>query len=148
MGITGRKPYTTRDVVAYGLPDPRLRPPDSLGELEKRAFLDLVCGNPAGQFRPGDLPLLCRFAELTVMAEQAAGELAAGGMLVDGKPSPWFAIHEKATRALGTLAMRLNIAPQVRVGAAPRTVASSLSYYDRILLEAPRNGEGDTTEPD
>ena len=48
------------------------------------------------------------------MAEQAAGELTAGGMVVDGKPSPWFTIHQQATKALALLAMRLRLSLQAR----------------------------------
>jgi hypothetical protein len=81
MAQTGRKPYDTTDVALYGTGSARLRPPASLGEPEKRAFLDLVTTVPAGQFRPSDLPLLCRWAELTVMAETAAGELAVSSMV-------------------------------------------------------------------
>jgi hypothetical protein len=49
-----------------------------------------------------DLPLICRWAEITVMAEQAAGELAAQGMVTaDGKVSPWFAIPLKVAGRVG-----------------------------------------------
>jgi hypothetical protein len=146
LAQTGRKPFATYDVVPFGLGNSRLKPPASLGKLEKRAFFDLIASVPAGQFRECDLPLLCRWAELTVMAEQAAGELAAQGMVTaDGKVSPWFGIHEKATRALGTLALRLHIAPQSRGHAAPKTLAGELSYYDRRRLED--GDDDDKVEP-
>jgi len=94
MAATGRRPYDSTDVNLYGTGSARLRPPASLGEPEKRAFLDLVTTTPAGQFQPSDLPLLIRWAELTVMCEQARGELAVQGMVVTddkGKASvsPW-----------------------------------------------------------
>jgi hypothetical protein len=134
MAGTGRKPFKTYDLQPFGFGE-RLKPPGSLGEPEKRAFLDLICRVPAGQFRESDLPLLCRWAEVTIMAEQAAGELAAQGMVVDGKVSPWFSIHQQATKALGMLALRLHLAPQSRAHAAPKTLPATLSYYDRWSLE-------------
>ena len=136
MAKTGRQPYTTRDVQPFGLPG-RLRPPRSLGELEKRAFIDLICAVPSTQFRPSDLPLLCRWAELNVMAEQAAGELQAHGMVgTDGKPSAWFTVYHQSVKALSLLAMRLHLAPQSRGHAAPKTQPGPVSYYDRLTIEA------------
>jgi phage terminase small subunit len=97
--------------------------------------LDLICRVPAGQFRESDLSLLCRWAELTVMAEQAAGELAAQGMVADGKISPWFTVHQQATRGLALLALRLRLSPQARADKAPKTLPSAVSYYERMTLE-------------
>jgi hypothetical protein len=136
MPATGRRPYDTTDMALYGTGSARLRPPASLGEPEKRAFLDLVTTVPAGQFRPSDLPLLCRWAELTVMCEQAQGELAVGGIIgPDGKPSPWFSIYQQSVKALSGLALRLKIGPQARAPKAPKKTAGPLSYYDRMTLE-------------
>ena len=98
MAGTGRKPFETTDVVPFGAGNERLRPPPSLGKPEKQAFLDLVTTTDPKQFRPSDLPLLCRWAELTVMAEQAAGELQAGGMVT--------ADHQEPHRARPTAAAR------------------------------------------
>lgn len=135
MAKTGRKPFETTDVVAFGLPNPRLRPPEGLGEPERRAFLDLICSCPAGQFQASDVGLLVRWCELSVMAEQAAGELTVGGMVTtDGKVSPWFAIYERATKALALLALRLRLGPQSRTRMAPKRTAAPTSYYDRAAL--------------
>jgi hypothetical protein len=139
MATTGRKPFETTDVVPFGPANQRLRPPDSLSEPQKAAFLDLVTACPATQFEPADVPLLCRWAEVTVMAEMAAAELQANGLLApDRKPSVWFRIHLEATKALSGLALRL------RAPRAPKTKAASISYYDRMTLEATR----DDSEPD
>jgi hypothetical protein len=136
MAKTGRQPYETTDVVPFGIGDSRLRPPATLGEPEKRAFLDLVTTTDPKQFRASDLPLLCRWAELTVMAEQAASELAAGSMVTaDGKVSPWFTIHQMATKSLSGLALRLRLGPQSRTPKAPKTKPAAVSYYDRITLD-------------
>jgi phage terminase small subunit len=148
MGGTGRKPFVTMDVTPFGLPDERLRPPDSLGPLERRVFLDLVAQCPASQFQKSDLSLLCRWAEWTVVAEQAAGEYRAGGLLTDdGRPSPWLAIHERATKNLIALALRLRLGPQSRADKAPKTLPSAeLSYYERMALED--DDDGDEGDPD
>src|SRR5262249_31386745 len=133
--MAGRKPFITTDVAPYGMGKERLRPPDTLGEPEKRAFVDLVLSVPASQFRKCDLPLLCRWSQLTVMAEQAAGERQAQGMVVDGKQSPWFAIHQSACRELRALAGRLKLGPSSRVSRAPKTLpAGNISYYERMRL--------------
>ena len=146
MTGTGRKPYEMTDVAPFGLPNQRLRPPPSLGEPERRAFLDLVCSVPAGQFRESDLPLLCRWAEATVQAEVAASELQASGMVTaEGRVSPWFAIHQQATKSLTILALRLRLGPQSRATRAPKTKAAAVSYYERMQLEATR---GDDSEPE
>src|SRR6516225_4878524 len=131
----GRPPHETTDITPFGAESGRLRPPDCLGELQRRAFVDLVTSCPAAQFRRCDLSLLCRWAELTVIAEQAAFELQQQGIVVEGKPSPWFAIHRDATRELRALSQRLQLGPRGRTPKAPKTVAGHVSYYERMLLE-------------
>jgi len=112
------------------LPNPRLRPPASLPDPERQAFVKLMASCPAGQFQASDMPLLCLWATVTVQLEQAAGELARGGMVVDAKPSPWFQIQQQAARTLALLALRLRLGPQSRTRMAPKKKPSSLSYYD------------------
>jgi hypothetical protein len=135
----GRRPYETTDVTPFGVENRRLRPPDCLGDLQKRAFVDLVTSCPTTQFRRCDLPLLCRWAELTIMAEQAAFEMQQGGMVVTGKEgprvSPWFTIHRDATRELRALSQRLQLGPRGRTPKAPKTVAGRVSYYEMMDLE-------------
>jgi phage terminase small subunit len=148
MAATGRRPYESTDVAPYGAGSGRLRPPATLGELERRAFVDLVTTVPAGQFTASDLPLLCRWAELTVICEQARGELAAQGMVVTddkGKASasPWFSIYAQAVKALSGLCLRLRLGPQSRSFKAPKKTAASLSYFQRMELEATRDDDGD-----
>jgi hypothetical protein len=74
------------------------------------------------------------------MAETAARELAAGGMVTaDGRISPWFAIHERATKSLVALALRLRLSPQARADKAPKTLPRPTSYYDLQQLEDGRD---------
>ena len=145
MAGTGRKPYTTMDIHPYGELDDRLKPPDSLGPAEKRVFWSLITQVPVTQFQPADLPLICRWCELTVVADRAAAEMATGNLVENGLPSPWIAIHEKATKQLIALSLRLRLSPQSRMDKAPKTqAAKDLSYYDRMMLE----GDDDDGDPD
>jgi hypothetical protein len=135
MAAIGRKPYETTEITPFGVGSWRLRPPDCLGELQRRAFLDLITSCPASQFRRCDLPLLCRWAELTTIAEQAAFEMQQGGMVIDGKVSPWVVIHRDTSRELRQLSQRLQIGPRGRSPKAPKTKPGAVSYYEQMQLE-------------
>jgi phage terminase small subunit len=94
---------------------PQLEPPPSLSPPERQLFIDLVAAVDRRHFRPSDLPLLCRYVEAAVLAEQAAKELREHGAVIDGRPSPWIVIQEKSVRALTSLSMRLKLSPQSRL---------------------------------
>jgi len=131
MAVKGRSPYATYDVHSFDTPNPRIRPPDSLSELEKRVFRALVSACPADQFRKSDIGLLARWSELSVMAQEAAFEMTTHGRVTpDGKVSPWFSIYTQATKQLNGLALRLRLGPQSRVAKAPKTLPQEPSYYD------------------
>ena len=131
MAVKGRSPYATYDVHSFDTPNPRIRPPDSLSELEKRVFRALVSACPADQFRKSDIGLLARWSELSVMAQEAAFEMTTHGRVTpDGKVSPWFSIYTQATKQLSGLALRLRLGPQSRVAKAPKTLPQEPSYYD------------------
>jgi phage terminase small subunit len=135
----GRKPFEVTDVVPYGGDSRRLQPPAGLGEAAKRVFLDVVVTTPRTQFQSSDTPLLCRYAEACVMAEEAAAKLAAeGAVTADGRVSPWFRIHQQACKTMAGLAMRLRLGPQSRSRMAPKSRAGPVSYYDRMTLEGTR----------
>ena len=144
MARMGRKPFITTDVVEFGADSRRLQPPDCLGELQKRAFVDLICSVPRGQFRASDLPLLARYAELVVMAETAAFHLGADGMVTpEGQVSPWFRVHRDVSRELRVLSQRLRLDPKARTKKAPKTLAESTSYYETMRLQ----GDFDDADP-
>jgi hypothetical protein len=103
----------------------RLEPPASLGDAERVTFVDLITACDPTHFTASDLPLLVRYVEAAVLAEQAARELRCGA-IVDGRPSPWITIQEKAVRAMVALSMRLRLSPQSRLD--PKTVARRQSY--------------------
>ena len=133
----------TFDAVRYGTSSRRLRCPSHLTPSQSAHFLDLVASAPSNQFTGSDLALLCRWSELCDLAEQASRAMASEGVIdADGKPSPWLAVHEKASRALTGLAMRLRACPQSRVFKAPKVLSDTLSYYERADLEQ----HGDDTQ--
>ena len=144
MVKTGRSPYVTTDVLPYGQGETRLRPPRGLGGAETAAFVDLITSTTTAHFTASDLPLLTRWAELTVLADRAAKALASGDLVIDGKPNPLIAIHASATKGLAILALRLRLGPQSRAGRAPKTLPAGVSYYERVgLLEGKLDDEAE-----
>ena len=114
MRQRGRKSAAELATIGVDGKPPRLLPPASLSEAERNIFIDLVTSCDANHFRPSDLPLLVRYAEACAVGDQAAHELRRGAV-VDGKPSPWIVIQEKAVRAMVALSMRLRLSPQSRL---------------------------------
>jgi len=145
MAGTGRKPYATVDITPFDVPVERLQPPPHLGPAATRVFRDLVARVPAGQFKPSDISLVCRWAEWTAVADRAAAEMATSDLVTaDGRPSPWIAIHERASKQLVALALRLRLGPQSRASKAPKTeVPGQQSYYERMAAEEDDGEAGD-----
>ena len=141
---TGRKPYVTHDIVPFDMPAERLVPPPHLGPAATRIFRDLIVRVPAGQFKPSDLSLVCRWAEWTAVADRAAAEMATSELVTaDGRPSPWIAIAERASKQLVALSLRLRLGPQSRASKAPKTEApGQQSYYERMAAEDNEDGDG------
>ena len=117
-------------VTGIGSRANRLRPPPTLSEPERTAFVEIVGSCDPKHFVRSDLPLLCRYAEASVLAELAAHELRQGAV-IGGRPSPWIAVQEKAVRAMVALSMRLRLSPQARQPNNPsRKAAGGISAYD------------------
>jgi hypothetical protein len=96
-----------------GRPNP-LRPrPDAPPEV-REIFMSLVASVPTEHFRPGDADLLEQHAQAIALARRAYAELDASGSVVNGKPSPWLVVLEKAHRSAVALSARLRLAPQMR----------------------------------
>jgi phage terminase small subunit len=112
-------------------------------------FLDLVSSTDPKQFRESDPPLMARYCELVVLAEQAAGELAADGVVIThnkgSRVSPWFNVHASTVKSLAMVATRLKLSPSARAPKAPKTTPAAVSYYERLSLEG---GSRDTTSED
>lgn len=136
MRQRGRK--STADLVGVNVDSspPRLNPPASLSEAEQSLFIELVAANAPEHFRPSDLPLLARYCEATVLAEQAARELRHGAV-VGGKVSPWLTVQEKAIRAAVALSMRLRLSPQSRIDA--KSLGRQVPYMGPKPWEIGRN---------
>jgi phage terminase small subunit len=131
-----RKSQASLSVVRIDAGQSRLRPPASLSEAERAAFIDIVSTTKANHFVASDMSLLCRYAEATVLAEQAARHLRDEGPVIAGRVSPWIVIQEKSVRALVSLSMRLRLAPQSRIDR--KVVGGSQqpgSYYEKMKLQ-------------
>jgi phage terminase small subunit len=115
MKKRGRKSAAELSTPAIGVLETRLKPPSSLSVAERKAFLGLVRACHEDHFVPSDLPLLCRYCEAIVLAETAALELRRDGAVVNGRPSPWITVQEKAVRAIVALSLRLRLSPQARI---------------------------------
>ena len=130
-----RKSTAALTVIAVDGRASRLKPPPTLSEPERRVFVDIVSACNPGHFHACDLPLLARYCEAAALGDLAAIELRRGAV-IDGKPSPWIVVQEKAVRAMVSLSMRLRLSPQSRLDA--KTVArrqTSPSYYERMSLD-------------
>jgi phage terminase small subunit len=117
MRQRGRKSADELAVLSINGKGPRLEPPSFLPKAERSVFLDLVNSADLDHFRASDLPLLCRYAEAVVLAEQAAKHLRRGVVSQEGKVSAWIVVQEKAVRAMVALSMRLRLSPQSRIDA-------------------------------
>jgi phage terminase small subunit len=112
----------------------RLSPPADMTESERTLFLRLVSGCTPEHFRSTDAPLLQEYVQQALLARQAAEEMrAAGGAVVDGKVSPWFAVQQRAVKTMCVLATRLRLSPQTRID--PKTVGKKVSPTSFYELE-------------
>jgi hypothetical protein len=134
MAKSGLDNPQTTEIIPFGV-DRRLRPPDSLPDDARRAFVDLVSSVPAAHFKPADLPLVCRWCELVALAERAAFELSQAVVTPDNKLSAWFTVHASTTKSLNALALRLRLGPQSRALKQSKKEPAMLSAYDRMRME-------------
>jgi phage terminase small subunit len=125
MRQRGRKSAAALSVIPIEVKPNQLQPPGSLSEAERKVFIDIVTACEPQHFRPADLPLLVRYVEACVLADQAAEQLR-DGAVIDGKPSPWITVQEKAVRAMVALSMRLRLSPQSRID--PKTLGRQQIY--------------------
>jgi hypothetical protein len=142
-----RRSAAALSVLSVDGTPPRLTPPPTLNEDAKRVFLDIVFSVNPNHFHPADGLLLARYAESAVMASDAATMLASEGTVIDGKPSPWLAVHVQMTKAMQGLSHRLRLSPQGRSPTNPKRPQAT-SYYERMRLadggvEVPRTGPWD-----
>jgi hypothetical protein len=120
---------------------PRLSPSSDLTEAERQIFTDIVLSVRPSHFMPCDRPLLAAYARAIALERLASGELARAGYVEEnGKPSPWLAILQQASKSMLALSIRLRLSPQGRRPAITvERRAKQVSYYDeQALLEAGR----------
>jgi len=92
-----------------------LQPPVALSRAEALLFREIIAACDPVHFTQSDLPLLSRYVEAITLAEQAAEHLRDEGPVIQGRPSPWLTVSEKAIRAVVALSMRLRLSPQSRL---------------------------------
>jgi len=129
-----RKSAAALTVVAVDGRASRLRPPPTLSEPERKVFGDIVSACNPGHFHACDLPLLARYCEAAALGDLAAVELRKGAV-IDGNPSPWIVVQEKAVRAMVALSMRLRLSPQARQPHNAGRRPPPASYYERMALD-------------
>ena len=115
-----RKSAASLSVIPLDSRRSRLRPPASLSEAARTVFLGIVTGAKSNHFQATDLPLLVRYCEAAVLAQEAAEHLRLEGpVVIAGRISPWMVIQEKSVRSLVALSMRLRLSPQSRAANNP-----------------------------
>jgi hypothetical protein len=113
------------------------RPRDDAPPAVRRIFLELVASVSADHFQPGDGALLEQYAQAILLARQAYDKLATDGPVIDGKPSPWLVVLEKAHRSAVALSGRLRLAPQARAdarSAARKAAGAKPSAYELMEM--------------
>jgi phage terminase small subunit len=88
--------------------------PSGLSEAERAVFLRLVNACDREHFTASDLPLLVAYCQAVSQHDRAAQAIRREGDVVNGRPSPWIVVQEKAVRAMTALSMRLRLSPQAR----------------------------------
>lgn len=115
----------------------RLRPPDELkpGSPEREVFLDTVTACSPDHFRPAEIHLLVTFCEAVVRKRVATGELAASGVVVDGKLSAWTTELKNAIRDITVTSRLLRLTPLARHSTPIKQPDAPPNIYDRMALE-------------
>ena len=70
-----RKTAAALSIISVTGEPTRLKPPSFLWALERTVFNQIVASCDARHFRNSDLPVLARYCELIVLAEEAAQQL-------------------------------------------------------------------------
>lgn len=99
-------------------------------------FKHTIASVDPGHFNPVDMPLLEAFSNSAALATEAAQRIDSEGAVIDGKPSPWLNVLEKAQKSLVALSARLRICPQSRYD---RLVAGSNSRRQPDPIDDPDN---------
>ena len=108
----------------------------------KELFNHILSRAPKGQFSATDDILLELYCLAVLEARNAYRHLDAEGRVLNGRPSPWIAVLEKAQKAIVSYSVRLRIGPQSRVDPrSSKLKGRPPSGYD--LLWRQRDDDGD-----
>lgn len=102
----------------------RVQPMNTLSPAALAVFRHIVSSVDPSHFSEVDLPLLESYANNAALATHAALQIDGEGAVIDGRPSPWLGVAEKAAKQLVALSARLRVCPQSRFD---RLVAGSNS---------------------
>ena len=92
----------------------RVQPPTTLSPAAQAVYEHVVSSVDPNHFSAVDQPLLENYAVAAALFADASRHLDAEGPVVDGKPSPWLSVQERASKQLVALSARLRICPQSR----------------------------------
>jgi phage terminase small subunit len=120
----------------------RVTPPDDLTGAARAMFVDLVLGCRPDHFQNSDIALLVVYSKALVLEKTASAGLQADGFIVDDKPSAWLPILQASTRVISTYSRMLRLNPSARSmsSPAPEAEPGRVSAYERMALEAERDG--------
>lgn len=145
MPKTGRSSFVAVDTVLFGEPG-RISPPASLGDEEKRVFVDLVLSLPRDHFAPSDVEMITAWCEAVVLRRRTYQLLLTVGETdADGKATGAFNAYQQATKSQASLARALRLSPQSRRQEPPKRAVKPISYFERMELEGVRD-DGDEDE--
>jgi hypothetical protein len=100
MAKTGKRSAADLAVVRPEGGFTRLRPPADLGEAERTIWTSIVTACAARHFEASDAPLLRRYVQNVVLAQQAAA-LEREGAVIAARRSPWLTVAATADKATG-----------------------------------------------
>jgi phage terminase small subunit len=116
----------------------RLPPPDDLDDAAAAVWRRIVASCAPKHFTAADVELMRCYCESAVLSQESYAQMRDHGPVVDGRPSPWLALQDKAVRALAMLAPKLRLGPSARTDAkvTARQQRSGLppSIYDTLGL--------------
>jgi phage terminase small subunit len=129
---------STGSVVALRAVDgssPRLAPPSSLNDAEKKIWAAVVAH--ADHLRQTDTPLLSRYVEVVSLSNHAAEQMRIDHL--QGRPACWLGTQERLVKLMITLGRQLRLSPLSRADCDPKTLARSdngpVSAYETMRLE-------------
>ena len=122
---------------------PRLKAPATLSRPEAAIWRSIVVSVASDHFAPSDAVLLAEFCRAAHLANVAAAGITEHGAIVDGKPSAWLTVQEKAHRALTALSARLRLCPQSRFDRLKAGVSARTGLPDGDWSDEDRDLLGD-----